>query len=279
MPLVDLVRLLTPYITGLGIAAVVARDLWRHAHGATWISQGGTPHGTFIGKAIGERHVAAWAVRSLVQHPVWFVTTARAERTAREIENSLFYGGDVQFKRKIRIGYDNGPDAFRHTFGSALIVYRLMRNHGVDAARAVRFLHKAGDAHERDSLLEQFSQLHDTYSSAMDTYNNHLGARIAVMMADRHARMGISASIGEQLLRSSVLNAIASGQAQVLDTIESPPRRTRPSDVFVVDDTGAVVRNADGTPVMRSHPSDAPGYPSPIIGGRVDLQRAHVRMR
>lgn len=272
-------RPIVPLITGIGIAVVAARDLWRYTHGATWISQGGTPHGTIIGKAIGERHVAAWVAQSMLRHPTWVITTVRAEAAARQMENALFYGGDTQFARKIRIGYDNGPDAFRHTFGSALIVYRLMRERGVDAARAVQFLHQAGDAHERDSLLERFSQLHDTYSSAMDTFNNHVGASIAVEMAARHAQGGVSQGVGEQLLRTAVISAIASGHTQVLDTIESPPRRSRPEDICVVDEHGMPLRAADGTIMLRDHPPDAPGFPSPIVNGRVDLHHAFVRMR
>lgn len=265
--------------TAIGsLAALAIRDVWRNLHGRTWVSQGGAPHGTVSGWINGQLHVGAWAARNIIRHPALLVTTAQAEAEARRQEHASFYAGEIQFGRKKRIGYDNGPDAFRHTFGSALIVYRLMRRRGLDAQQAVAFLRGAGSAHERDSHLERFSDLHDRYSSAMDLHNNEVGAAIGMRLARLHAQIGVDSAAGEHGLRQAVIDAIAAGHSVVLDTVTSAPRVSRAGDIGVVDVTGRLLRGVDGMPILRRSPPDAPGYPTPLINGEVDLSRPYVRL-
>jgi hypothetical protein len=275
---------------GVGAGVLLARDTKRFDDGQTWISQGGTPHGTIRGSLLGYRNVAAWAVKELFHGKGgWVLTTHHAETDARKAENELFHAGEVQFGRKIRIGYDNGPDAFRHTYGSALIVYRLMREQGADAQQAVEFLHGAGNAHERDSWLHTFNQAHGRYSSEMDVNNNLLGHRLGAMLAARDAQAGVDEATGEANLRRAVLDAIGQGvqldgdtskllhdsqgrvRAATMDRIDAAPRVATWADIAETNADGSPRRDATGTPVLRVHAPDAPGFPTPVRDHQIDL--------
>ncbi len=269
-------------LVGLGVGALyLARDADDFAEGRTWISQGGTPHGTLRAQWLGKRGVATWGLRQLAMHPAragWLLTGYRAEEDARRWENRLFYDGAKQFGSKIRIGYDNGADAFRHTYGSASIVYRLMRERGASAAEAGAFLQGAGDAHERDSWLHAYDAAHGRFSGEMDVHNNLLGERLGARLATEHTRLGIDVEAGEALLRSAVFDAIGAGRAVVMDRFDAAPRPARWSDIAETDSRGAPRRDAAGVPVLRLRPPDAPGFPTPIRDGRVDLSLPHARL-
>ena len=284
---------------GLGAVALIARDNAAFGRGETWISQGGTPHGTWRASWLGKRNVVKWGVSQLA-HPSripWVLTTHRAEADARRWENELFHAGELHFGKKIRIGYDNGSDAFRHTYASASIVYRLMREHGADAKAAVKFLHGAGNAHERDSWLHTFSQAHGRYSSEMDVNNNLLGHRIGSMLAAQHAAQGIDELVGEQQLRRIVLDAIGEGvrlddatsgltvddagraRAVVMDRIDSAPRPASWTDIAELGPDGRTPKRAgDGSLVLRTHIPDAPGFPMPIRDGAIDMSLPYARL-
>ena len=268
-------------LVGLGVGALVlARDADDFAEGRTWISQGGTPHGTLRAQWLGKRGVVTWGLRQLVNpaRAGWVLTTYRAEADARRHENELFHAGEHHYGSKLRIGYDNGPDAFRHTYGSASIVYRLMRERGASAAEAGAFLQGAGDAHERDSWLHAYDPAHGRYSSEMDVHNNVLGEQLGATLAVEHARAGIGVEAGEAMLRSAVLDAIGAGRAVVMDHIDAAPRPARWSDIAQVAPDGSPRRAADGSILLRSHVPDAPGFPTPVRSGQVDLSMPYARL-
>lgn len=129
----------------------------------------------------------------------------KAEAAVRAMENSVFYNGEMQVAKKIKIGYDNGSDAFRHTMGSALITERLMslpaskgvskfipglKSKPMDAEHALAFLTKAGNSHEGDSFLHLFDTTHYKYSGMMDVHNNFVGAQRAVALHEQLAQRG-----------------------------------------------------------------------------------------
>jgi hypothetical protein len=267
---------------GLGAAlAVVAKDERKFDGGETWISQGGTPHGTLRARWLGMRNVVAWGAANLLNptRTSWVLTTQKAESEARKWENQLFHGGDIHFGKKIRIGYDNGPDAFRHTYASASIVYRLMRERGADADAAVKFLHGAGNAHERDSWLHTFNERHGRFSSEMDVHNNLLGHRLGSTLAAQHAAAGIDVATGEAQLRAAVLDAIGAGQAVVMDRIDSAPRASTWRDIAETSADGRTpLRDAAGAPKLRTHVPDAPGFPMPIANGRIDMSLPYAKL-
>jgi hypothetical protein len=104
-----------------------------------------------------------------------------------------------------------------------------------------------------------FSDAHGRYSSELDVHNNALGQRIGQQLATQNAAQGVDELTGEAQLRDSVLAAIGDGSAVVMDSIESAPRPSRMADI----------RTPDGT--LRTHVPDAPGFPTPIRDGTVDL--------
>ncbi len=267
---------------GLGVALkVVAGDEQKFDGGETWISQGGTPHGSLRGQWLGKRNVAIWGVRNLLNpaRTRWVLTTQQAEGDARKWENQLFHGGDIHFGKKIRIGYDNGPDAFRHTYGSASIVYRLMRERGASAAEAGAFLQGAGNAHERDSWLHTFNEKHGVYSSEMDVHNNILGQRLGAEQALRDAATGVDIATGEARLRATVLESSGAGEAVVMDRIDSRPRAATWADIAETTGDGrAPLRDAAGAPKLRVHLPDAPGFPMPIANGKIDMSLPYAKL-
>lgn len=267
---------------GLGAALkVVAADEHKFDGGETWISQGGTPHGSLRGQWLGKRNVAMWGVKNLLNpaRTRWVLTTQKAEGDARKWENQLFHAGEIHFGKKARIGYDNGPDAFRHTYASADIVYRLMRERGASAAQAGAFLQGAGNAHERDSWLHTFNEKHGVYSSEMDVHNNILGQRLGAEQAVRDAAAGVDIATGEARLRSAVLDSIGAGQAVVMDRIDAKPRAATWADIAETAGDGRTpVRDAAGAPKLRVHVPDAPGFPMPIANGAIDMSLPYAKL-
>jgi hypothetical protein len=282
---------------GVGLGVVAARDTKRFNAGETWISQGGTPHGTIRGSLYGYRNVAAWGLRELLHGKGhWVLATHNAETDARKAENELFHAGEIQFGKKIRIGYDNGPDAFRHTYGAALIVYRLMRERHATSEQAIEFLRGAGNAHERDSWLHTFSQAHGRFSSEMDVNNNILGQRLGTLLATRHAQAGVDELAGEAELRAAVLDAIGQGvqldgdtsmlihdaqgrvRAATMDRIDAKPRAAGWSDIAETNADGSPKRDAAGALVLRVHVPDAPGFPTPVRDHRIDLTMPYAHL-
>jgi hypothetical protein len=283
----------------LGVAGgvMLARDTKQFNAGETWISQGGTPHGTLRASWLGMHNVVGWGVKEILKGKGgWVLATHKAETEARKWENELFHAGEVHFGTKIRIGYDNGPDAFRHTYASASIVYRLMRVKGTDAEHAAAFLHGAGNAHERDSWLHTFNAAHGRYSSEMDVNNNLLGQRLGAMLAERHAREGVNLLDGEAELRRVVLDAIGQGvalqgstsgintdaqgraHAVVMDRIDAAPRAATWGDIAELGPGGTPRRDASGNLVLRVHVPDAPGFPMPIRDGKIDMSLPYAAL-
>jgi hypothetical protein len=267
---------------GLGVALkVVAGDEKKFDGGETWISQGGTPHGSLMGQWLGKRNVAIWGVKNLLNpaRTRWVLTTQKAETEARTWENELFHAGEKHFGKKIRIGYDNGPDAFRHTYASASIVYRLMRERGAREAQAGAFLQGAGNAHERDSWLHSFNEKHGLYSSEMDVHNNILGQRLGAEAAARDAAAGVDLATGEARLRAAVLDSIGAGQAVVMDRIDAKPRAATWADIAETTGDGRTpLRDAAGAPKLRVHVPDAPGFPMPIANGKIDMSLPYAKL-
>ena len=69
---------------------------------------------------------------------------------------------------------DDGGDAFRHAYASALFAVRMMRDHHVSADQARSIVIEAGDAHELDTWGSNTPAAH-----AMDLHNNAAGADLA----------------------------------------------------------------------------------------------------
>lgn len=299
-------------VVGAGVTAgavKVAREIQHFkTSGSSWISQGGTPHGTLYAKYLGVRNLAKWGVKNLLVHPKMTMITYKAEAEARTLENAWWHSGRTDFvtasgKAKPKIGYDNGPDAFRHTYASALIVYRLMTKTGVSAEKAQKFLDGAGNAHERDSWLHAAKlvnlpdsaprydiQKHSLYSSQMDIHNNELGRALGSELAAQHiaarqAGKGVDALTGETQLQQSVLDAIAGNEALplerravVMDRVDAAPRPATAADIYTVQD-GVVLRTADGKPQFATNPADATGYYSPITSdGTIDLAMPRTQL-
>lgn len=207
---------MVPIVVGIG-AGLAAVDIARYRFGNRHISAGGSPHGTLTGTIMGFRNVIAFAVAHLA-HPGRLAIAYQGELDARNAEQNIFYGGT-------RRGYDNGPDAFRHTYASALICFRLIRDGGMSPDDAARFTREAGLAHERDSML---TGRHFITSRAMDVHNNDVGIALAV----EHARRGVAGgAAGDRTLGLAVFDAIRSGRTVVLQSAESDPRPSRPDDL------------------------------------------------
>jgi hypothetical protein len=202
----------------------------------TAVSQGGSPWGGSINWFLARRHVIGYGVRDIAfgGSPLEIRTrfgnnmnAKRAEETVRTMENVIFYGGARQVGTKLHIGYDNGPDAFRHTGGSALMVYRMRhgdspistqvldyfvdvsngraqlgrdaaqlgdvtapRGRAMGAHESDRLFDGLAHAHEKDSRLAAYDRIHDRFSSEQDVHNNELGRLIGIEAAAQHATMG-----------------------------------------------------------------------------------------
>jgi hypothetical protein len=266
---------------GIAAGATVAREAKAFHDGKIWVSQGGSPHGSLYGEWLGHRNILVAGAVSFLQHPFATLTAKRAELDARTLENQLFYNGERQYGDAMLIGYDNGSDAFRHTFGSALIVYRMMRKHHLDARQAAGLFQRVANAHERDSWLHLYSPKYSEYSSAMDVHNNKLGAMIGATLAQSHDGNGLSEAQGEAALRDAVLGAIASGQAVVMDGLNTPPRPARVTDIAQVDRAGRPM-GLIKCPLSSGEGTPSP-YPTPIRmrpDGRkvVDTRLPHVSL-
>lgn len=222
--------------TGVIAGAAVAAAGVRFGFGIrTAISQGGSPWGGTINWFLARKSVIGFGVRNAVDgNPLQIgsrlgnsMNAKRAEETVRTMENVIFYDGARQVGKKLHIGYDNGPDAFRHTGASALINYRLrggdspiskevleyMRDVSVGRQQVGRTAAELGDiaaprgrtvdphaadelfdgvqlAHEKDSRLARFDVIHAEMSSRQDIHNNALGRTIGIEAAAQHATMG-----------------------------------------------------------------------------------------
>jgi hypothetical protein len=214
-------RLALGGVGAVGAAAagvVVGRDVLHHALGHDEVSQGGSPNGSITGKLMGARHVIGFALR----HPLHvreLRLMQQGELFARRREHELYHGG------REKQGYDNGPDAFRHTYGSALIAYRLITVAGMSPEAAAKFAWDAGLAHELDSYL---GGVHRGYSSAMDVHNNAVGIQLGVEQALAGLRPGDNA---DAVIEAAVLAAIAGGRTVVMDSTTSPPRPSTAHDL------------------------------------------------
>ncbi len=214
--------------------AVAARDYLQYSSNNEPISQGGTPHGTLTGRIMGYRHLIAMGIRNIA-HPERLHAMFTAEGDARKAEHTLFRSGEKN-------GYDNGPDAFRHTYASALIVSRLVRNTGMNIDDAIELARDAGMAHENDSHLVGPHYLN---SRRMDVHNNELGYRLATEALRRNDAAGFF----EARLGVDVLNAIRTRQAVVLDHIDLAPRPSNANDI----DRGTPIPDAPGWTSDRAH--------------------------
>lgn len=200
---------------GVAIGAAIVQDIARYTFGDKHISDGGSPHGTVTANLMGVRHVLGFGARNAL-HPRRLMIAVSSESQARKLEDTLFDSKTLR-------GYDNGPDAFRHIYGSALIAFRLVKEAGMTPAEAAAFARSAGLAHEEDSFL---SGRHYRGSRTMDVVNNEVGIDIGV----RAAVAGVAANDHLRLAKTT-LDVIRGGQAVVLDSKETPPRASRPVDV------------------------------------------------
>ena len=191
---------------GIGIGAAaglyMAVDVARYVLGREHISVGGTDTGTLTGRAMSFRHVIGFGLRNIV-HPHALLIGYQQQHHARERESELFFGGNGK-------GYDNGADAFRHTYGAALVSYHLVRDAHMSPDAAAQFTREAGIAHENDS---QLTGKHADQSRRMDLHNNDVGISIGI----EQAVQGLHPDGADQRIESAVLSAIARGETWVLD--------------------------------------------------------------
>jgi hypothetical protein len=150
--------------------------------------------------------------RFVLRHPTepWLgPVVLRAANDARAVQQALYGHADVP---------DGGLDAFRHTFGSALLVLRLQRDHGLSQQRAGQLMTEAGEAYEADGADN------DAWSHTMDLANNAAGIAIGGT-----ARDASGAWISEETLRDRVLDAMSHGQVVVIDRTVGATPRLRPT--------------------------------------------------
>jgi hypothetical protein len=340
---------------GVVAGAAVAAAGVRFGFGIrTAISQGGSPWGGTINWFLARKSVIGFGVKNAVDgNPLQIgsrlgnsMNAKRAEETVRTMENVIFYDGARQVGKKLHIGYDNGPDAFRHTGASALINYRLrggdspiskdvlayMRDVSVGRQQVGRGAAELGDiaaprgrtisaqasdelfdgvqlAHERDSRLARFDQLHMENSGAQDIHNNALGRTIGIEAAAQHATMGAdelartaqdelrglpsgitdalrALDPGEQVVMARVVRSIEDGRAVTMSELpdvvyrsaEHPdgllglhqvPHPARPEDIYDIA--------ADGARSVRKMAPPAQGYPQPFVDGKYVPGMARVK--
>jgi len=205
--------LVVPLILGGSYLAV---DAVRFLAGGGSVSGGGTPHGTLTGFALGYRHLVGFVLKHATE-PRNVLTAIKAEARGRQLESQLFWSGEKHN------GYDNGPDAYRHAFGSALIAYRLIVERGMAPEEAAAFMREMGVAHEDDSFLRG---AHYTGSRTMDLHNNEAGMAVALAQARDGAVRAQPPAEQEWILSEAILTAIRGGAMVVLD---APDDRVRPS--------------------------------------------------
>ncbi len=302
---------------GVGVGAAAAVGLaaagTRFTFGIkTAITQGGSPWGGVINWYLARRGVISWGIGRAVRGELKpALTMMKAESTVRSMENEVFYNGAKQVAKKVLIGYDNGPDAFRHTGGSALISYRLMMKHGFSGEKALEFLKGAGNAHERDSFLHVFDPVHARFSGDMDVFNNGVGANLAIGLAKQHATMGAdeiaraaqselahlpgglqdalrALDPGEQIVLARVVDGIEHGRSVTMtplpgvryyNAVTNPTglkgihQKPHPSSFGDI-----YVRDADGAVQIRTMAPHAADYPQPFANGEYLPHGERVRM-
>ena len=302
-------------VAGVGLAAAGAR----FGLGIkTAVTQGGSPWGGTVNWWLARRGVIGFGVKeTLVGNPLeigkrWgrVNTIKQAEETVRAMENAVFYEGATQVGKKFHIGYDNGPDAFRHSGSSALITYRLMRDRAATADEAAGLLTKVGNAHERDSFLHLYDPLHARYSSEMDVFNNNVGSEIGRTLAAQHATMGVdeiaraadqsvahlpapfqdalrALDPGERVVLAKVLDGIEEGRSVTMTpiagrTYRSPAHPTAPKGIHQEPHPSSFddifLRDADGNRQVRTMAPHAEGYPQPFRDGEYHADMERVRM-
>jgi hypothetical protein len=199
---------------GVGVGAFAAVDIGRYLLGERDVSEGGTDHATFTGKALSYRHVIGFGLRNVLR-PEALYLGYQSQRQAIQRERDLFPTAS-------RMGYENGADAFRHSYAASLLAYRLVTDAGMTPESAASFTRAAGVAHENDS---QLSGAHYERSRAMDLHNNDVGISIGI----EQALAGVSPTQSDQRIEGAVLSAIADGRMQVVEAGEL--RASRRSDV------------------------------------------------
>lgn len=224
---------------GLGVvggAAAITAAVQLAQGSKTAISQGGSPWGGPVNWFLARKSVIGYGVKDIViggsplrigQRLGNNMNAKRAEETVRTMENIIFYDGARQVGSNMYIGYDNGPDAFRHTGASALMNYRLRhgdspiskqaleyfrevsnknqnlgavasdlgdvagpRGRRMDAQEADQLFDGLQSAHERDSYLSVYDPIHAEMSGRQDFINNAVGREIGIETAAQHAFMG-----------------------------------------------------------------------------------------
>lgn len=136
----------------------------------------------------------------LMQHPTrpWIGSLGRKTYADAETAQASAYGA--------RHTTDDGGDAFRHAYGSALFAVRMMRDHGLSPASARSIVIDAGRAHERDTWAGNTAAAH-----AMDEFNNAVGAQAA---GDGHRSDGTWMT--EADVRREVFDRLESGDLRRL---------------------------------------------------------------
>lgn len=288
-------------LVGAGVALEVGRFALGHR---TAITQGGSPWGGTINWYLARRGVIRWGAGEVLRGNLGeALTMMRAEKAVRMMENEVFYLGARQVGSKVHIGYDNGPDAFRHTGGSALIVHRLMERHGMSWQDARAMLVGSGNAHERDSFLHAHDPVHARLSGEMDVHNNEVGARTARRMFAAHAALGArelermadaelaklpqglqdalrsteyDLDAREQLLLIEVLKGIESGQSVTMTPVPGAPYhhpRHAPGGLKGIhqqphpSSAGDIYVTVDGRREVRTMAPHAAGFPMPFRDG------------
>lgn len=155
----------------------------------------------------------AFALRH-VHEPAVPIATLQAARDVMLAERQLFRGIDRN---------DGGGDAFRHTYGQALITLRLARDHHYPIDRARALAREAGDAHELRGNGDE------AITHEMDQHNNVVGRALVGNGLDANGRW-----LGERELRERTMAAILDGRVMVVDRATGTLRAASRADLVPV---------------------------------------------
>jgi hypothetical protein len=190
----------------------LAFDALRYFTGHAGVDGEGESTGTITGWAIGHTHRGAWALEHAL-HPSRVKAVMDGAHDAKRAQKHLFRGTGLR-------GVDDAADAFRHTYGSALITERLIAEHEMSPEDASALVRSAGVANEDDSQLDGH---HRDVAREMDTFNNDVGIALGMTAAEH--------DFTDMKLRRAVLSAIRSGETEIVDPTSQEARASSAADL------------------------------------------------
>lgn len=176
--------------------------------------------GNHVGMGLGWLADNRHAIGVVVRHPFepWIGPLGRRTyNDAERVQEHLF---------GVHHSTDDGGDAFRHAYASALYALRMMRDHDISPHRARSIVVDAGVAHERDTWARNTPAAH-----AMDVHNNAVGV---AMVGDGRSATG--SWLSDAQVQERVLDALRSGELV----------RLRPGQQELVPTTAADLPLPDG---------------------------------